>query len=51
LKIKKIYRTIILPVVYGCETWWFILREDRRLRVLRIFGPKCDEITGVEKAI
>ena len=52
LKIK-IYRTIILPVVlYGCETWSLILREERRLkmfenRVLRtIFGPKRDEVTG-----
>ena len=33
LKIK-IYRTIILPVVlYGCETWSLILREEHRLRV------------------
>ena len=30
----KIYRTIILPVVlYGCETWSFTLKEERRLRV------------------
>jgi hypothetical protein len=30
----KVYRTIILPVVvYGCETWWLTLREERRLRV------------------
>jgi hypothetical protein len=29
----KIYKTIILPVVlYGCETWSLILREDHRLR-------------------
>ena len=42
----KIHRTIILPVVlYGCETWSLILREEHRLRVLekrvlrRIFGP------------
>jgi len=48
----KIYRTIILPVVlYGCETWSVTLREERRLRefqnrVLRIFGPKRDEVTG-----
>jgi len=36
-----------LPVVlYGCETWSFILREEHRLRVLRkIFGPKRDEVT------
>jgi hypothetical protein len=28
----KIYRTIILPVVlYGCETWSLILREECRL--------------------
>jgi len=50
LKIK-IYRTIILPVfLYGCETWSFTLREERRLRefenrVLRIFGSKKDEVT------
>jgi len=51
LKIK-IYRTIILSVVvYGCETWSLTLREERRLRVfenrvLRVFGPKIDEVTG-----
>jgi len=50
LKIK-IYRTVILPVVlYGCETWSLTLREERRLKVsenmvLRIFGPKRDEVT------
>jgi hypothetical protein len=49
----KIYRTIILSVLlYGCETWLFILREESRLRVFgrrvlrRIFGPKKDEVTG-----
>jgi len=36
---------------YGCETWSLILREEPRLRVfenkvLRIFGPKRDEVTG-----
>jgi hypothetical protein len=52
LKIK-IYRTIILPVVlYGCETWSLILRDERRLRVFenrvlrRVFGPEKDEVTG-----
>jgi hypothetical protein len=47
LKIK-IYRTLILPVIlYGCETWLLILREEHRLRVLRrIFGPERDEVTG-----
>ena len=30
----KIHRTIILPIVlYGCETWSLILREERKLRV------------------
>jgi len=48
----KIYRIIILPVLYGCETWSLTLREKRRLRVFgnrvsrRIFGPKRDEVTG-----
>jgi len=52
LKIK-IYRTIILPVVlYGCEAWSLILREERKLRVFenmvlrRVFGPRSDEVTG-----
>jgi hypothetical protein len=49
----KIYKTIILPVVlYGCETWSLILREEHRLRVFenrvlrRIFGPQRDEVMG-----
>jgi hypothetical protein len=52
LKIK-IYGTIILLVVlYGCETWSLTLREECRLRVfenrvlMRVFGPKRDEVTG-----
>ena len=52
LKIK-ICRTVILPVVlYGCETWSLSLREKRKLRVfenrvlMRIFGPRRDEVTG-----
>jgi hypothetical protein len=51
LKIR-IYKTIILLVVlYRCETWSLALREEHRLgvfenRVLRIFGPKRDEVTG-----
>ena len=46
------YSAIILPVVlYGCETWSLTLREERKLRVfenmvLRIFGPRRDEVTG-----
>jgi hypothetical protein len=49
----RIYKTIIFTVVlYGCETWSLILREEHRLRVFekrvlrRIFGPKRDEVTG-----
>ena len=49
LKIK-IYKTIILPVVlYGCEAWSLILREECRLRVFenrilrRILEPKREE--------
>jgi hypothetical protein len=49
----KIYKTIILQVVlYGCETWSLMLREEHRLRVFenrvlrRIFGPKRDKVTG-----
>jgi hypothetical protein len=55
LKIK-IYRTIILPVVlYVCETWLLTVREACRLRgfenwvLRRIFGPKRDEVTEMEK--
>ena len=51
LKIK-IYRTIMLPVLYGCETWSLTLREERWLMVFenrvlrRVFGPKRDEVIG-----
>jgi hypothetical protein len=39
-------------VLYGCETWSLILREEHGLIVFenkvlrRIFGPKRDEVTG-----
>jgi hypothetical protein len=49
----RIYKTIILPMVlYGCETWSLILREEHILRVFenkvlrRIFGPKRDGVMG-----
>jgi len=45
--------THILPVVlYGCDTWSLILREESRLRVSenmvlrRIFGHRRDEVMG-----
>jgi hypothetical protein len=53
VKVKTQKKKTILPVVlYGCETWSLILREEHRPRVLenrllrRIFGSKRDEITG-----
>jgi len=48
----KIYRTIILSVLYGCETWSLLLREECRQKMLekrvlrRIFGPKRDKVMG-----
>jgi hypothetical protein len=48
----RIYKTIILPVVlYGYETWSVTLSEEPKLRVfenrvLRIFGPKTNRVTG-----
>jgi hypothetical protein len=49
----RIYKTTILSVVlYGCETWSLILREEHELRVFenrvlrRIFGPKGDGVMG-----
>ena len=57
LKIK-IYRFIILPVVlYGCETWSLIFREERRLKIFeirvlrRICGPRRDELTGESRKL
>ena len=54
----KMCRTIILPVVlYGCETWSLILREECRLRVFenrvlrRVFGPMRDEVTGERRKL
>jgi hypothetical protein len=45
LKIK-IYKTIILPILYGCEICSLTLREEQKLRVFqnrvlrRVSGPK-----------
>jgi len=48
---SKIHRTQTLHVMYGCETLLLTMREEQRLkvcenRVLRIFSPKRDEVTG-----
>jgi hypothetical protein len=49
----KIHISIILSVVfYGCETWPFILREERRLKVFekrmlrKMFGYERERVTG-----
>jgi hypothetical protein len=48
----RVYRTIIFPVLCGCETWSLTLKEEHKLRVLKdrvlrkIFGPKGEEVTG-----
>jgi hypothetical protein len=52
LKIRIYKKIILLVVLYGCETWSLILREEHRLRMFenrvqrRIFGRKWDEVTG-----
>jgi hypothetical protein len=44
-------------VLYGCETWSLALGEECRIRVIenrrlmKIFGPKRDEETGVEETV
>jgi hypothetical protein len=42
-----IHRTIILPVVlYGCDTWSLISRDEHTLKVLRkMFGSMREEVT------
>jgi hypothetical protein len=53
----RIYRTIILPILYGCETWSLILREEHKLRVFknrvlsRILGLKRDDVAGKWKKV
>jgi hypothetical protein len=47
----KLYQTEILPLLYGCETWYLTLRDEHGLRVfenkvLRIFGYKREEVMG-----
>jgi len=47
-----IYRTTVVPVLYGCKNWSLTLREEHRpkvfeIRVLRrILGPKGNEVVG-----
>jgi hypothetical protein len=52
LKIKIHGTIILLVLLYGCETWSLIPREEHRLKVFenrvlrRIFRPKRDEVAG-----
>jgi len=41
----KMYRTIILPVSYGCVTWSLTLRKESRLRVFEN-RPKRYDVRG-----
>ena len=55
IKIKIDRNLIFAAVLFGCEYRPLTLMEERRLRVLenrvlrKIFGPKGDEVRGVEK--
>jgi hypothetical protein len=45
-----------MQVIFACETWSLTLREEHRLRVfenrvVRIFGPKRDEVTGGRRTL
>jgi len=43
---------IILPFLYGCETWCLTLREEHRLKIFensvlrKMLGPRGPEVTG-----
>jgi hypothetical protein len=49
------WKLILLEVLYGCETWSVMLKEEHTSRVFdnrvlrRIFGPKRVEVTGGRK--
>jgi hypothetical protein len=41
------FRIVFPFVLYGCETWSIMLREEHRLRVFENkFGPKREEVIG-----
>jgi hypothetical protein len=44
IKIRIYKITMLLVVLYVCETWSVTLKEEQRLG--RIFGPKRDEVIG-----
>jgi hypothetical protein len=51
VKVNICKTTILLGFFYGCETWFFTLREENRMRLFekkvlrKIFRPKRDEVT------
>jgi hypothetical protein len=51
MKVEINITIISLVVLYTFETWWLILREERRLKVFenrvlrRMFGPNRNEVT------
>jgi hypothetical protein len=53
--IKESNIIIFLLVLYGCDTWYLTLREERRLKLLhnrvleRISGPERGEVTSWRK--
>jgi hypothetical protein len=46
IKITTYRTTIVLVVLYGCETWSLTLLEEYGQRVFEKFGHKRDEVTG-----
>jgi hypothetical protein len=52
MKIKIYGTTILLVVLYKCETWYRTLREEQRQRVSesrvlkKVFWAKTDEVTA-----
>jgi hypothetical protein len=54
---NNIYRTVILSVLCGCETWSLTLREEHSLMVLenraleKIFVSNAGKITGDGKRL
>jgi hypothetical protein len=46
--IIKIYETIILPVVlYGCETWSVMLKDEHRFEVVWDLGAEYLDLRGM----
>jgi len=47
----------LLVVLYGCDTWSFTMREERRLRMFenrvlrKILGPTRDEVKGESRKL